>query len=111
MDTEIRLAIIRHFDQGVFDVAKMELATKVLQRLSSGKEREGLDILRVVRTIDQMQDLGELIPIPDYPGALRLGFKALESTRPIHKRVSYYLRKNWMAISALIVSLLALFRS
>lgn len=105
MNKQIRLGVFDLFEQGIIDMDESELAIQIQRSLKkAGQVVEPVDI---VRTISYMKDAGELIPVEGY-GGLRLTLKAIETQKPWHFFVGRYFGRNWIAITALIISIIAI---
>jgi hypothetical protein len=99
VNPKIRAAIVKLYDKYVVLVPEGIVALL---------GREGINTLDAHRTIHLMKDAGELVS--DGQVSLRLSLKFVEAQAPITVRAQKYMRDNWIAIAALVLALIALFK-
>ena len=102
MDSKIRNAIFKYFDESVLDVRE-DVLSEHIQKVNLNFKP-----MQVINTIRYMKDNAELVETKEYEGAVRLTLKATEIQRPWYSRLGKYLLKNLISILALIISIFAL---
>lgn len=105
MNQEIRSTIIKLFGSHLI---LMESNIPPLLQKS-----DGIKEVDTAKTVHLMKDIGELTPEGQF-GALRLTSKAIEAQAPLQTRFKRYMLEyfstHWLAVVAIIISVLALFK-
>ncbi|MDE1945457.1 MAG: hypothetical protein KGI03_04290 [Patescibacteria group bacterium] len=102
MDERIRAAIIMALKS-----SPTRSVDSLVPELAKGL---GVRQEEVHRTIQLMEDAGTVSYAGTSRTALRLHLKGYEATAPARERTWRYLQANWVALAALAISLIALFR-
>lgn len=98
MNPLVREAIIRSYDsQHVWMEDNLPAYLKQQKNILEGD---------TFKTMQMMKDAGELVPHGTH-GLLRLSLKAVESQAPFLTRFKKGFMHNWIAISAVVLSLIA----